>query len=305
MADARHAALVGSTASGKSAVAMALAEHDPDWEIVTVDSMQVYRGMDIGTAKPTLADRERVPHHLLDVADPWDDFDVATFQAEAQRAIAAIEDRGKRALLVGGTALYLRSIVDDLRLPGQFPDVRATLEQDEDTEGLHQRLADLDPLAASRMEPNNRRRIVRALEVTIGSGTPFSSFGPGLSTHPDTPFALVALEWSREVLDRRIEERFSIQMDAGFLDEVRSLLADPRGLSRSAGQALGYKELAMHVSDDVPLDEAVDLAVQRTRRFSRRQEKWFRRDPRMHRVEADGRSTVDLASALGDLTSER
>ena len=302
MVDARHAALVGSTASGKSAVAMALAERDPDWEIVTVDSMQVYRGMDIGTAKPTPGDRARVPHHLLDLADPWDDFDVATFQDEARTAIADIERRGRRALLVGGTALYLRAIVDDLRLPGQFPDVRASLEEDPDTEGLHARLAELDPLAASRMEPNNRRRIVRALEVTIGSGAPFSSYGPGLSTHPDTPYVLVALEWPREVLDHRIEDRFSAQLAEGFVDEVRRLLAEPRGLSRSAGQALGYKELAMHVADGAPLDETVELVVQRTRRFSRRQEKWFRRDPRMRRLDADGRTPDDLAGELARLT---
>lgn len=277
---------------------MALAAQDPTWEIVTVDSMQVYRGMDIGTAKPTPADRASVPHHLLDLADPWDDFDVATFQDEARAAIADIEARGKRALLVGGTALYLRAVVDDLRLPGQFPDVRATLEEDPDTEALYARLAELDPLAASRMEPNNRRRIVRALEVTMGSGAPFSSYGPGLSTHPETPYALVALEWPRDVLDRRIEERFAAQLAEGFIDEVQGLLADPRGLSRSAGQALGYKELAMHVADGVPLDETVELAVQRTRRFSRRQEKWFRRDPRIRRLDADGRTPDDLAGAL-------
>jgi len=281
---------------------MALAERDPTWEIVTVDSMQVYRGMDIGTAKPTPDERARVPHHLLDLADPWDDFDVATFQAEAKRAIAEIEARGRRALLVGGTALYLRSVVDDLRLPGQFPSVRAALEEEPDTESLHARLHEVDPLAASRMEPNNRRRIVRALEVTIGSGSPFSSFGPGLSTHPDTPFVLVALEWPRERLDRRIEDRFAAQMDLGFVDEVRALLADPRGLSRSAGQALGYKELTTHVRDGVPLDETVELALQRTRQFSRRQEKWFRRDPRMHRIDADGRSSDDLARELTRLT---
>lgn len=276
-------------------MALALAEGDADWEIVTVDSMQVYRGMDIGTAKPTPSERARAPHHLLDIADPWDDFDVATFQAAGRRAIADVEARGKRALLVGGTALYLRSIVDDLRLPGQYPEVRSELEAEPDTEALHARLVGLDPVAASRMEPNNRRRVVRALEVTLGSGAPFSSFGPGLSEHPDTPFRLLALGWSREQLDRRIEDRFAAQLSAGFVDEVRTLLADPRGLSRSAGQALGYKELAMHVVDGTPLEEAVELAVLRTRRFSRRQEKWFRRDPRMVWIDAEAKSPDALA----------
>lgn len=283
---ARHVALVGSTASGKSSVALELASNDDRWEIVTVDSMQVYRGMDIGTAKPTVEDQARVPHHLVDIADPWDDFDLATYQAEAKRLLAAIESRGNRALLVGGTALYLRAVVDDLELPGRFPAVRDELEAIDDTVALHARLAEVDPTAAARMEPNNRRRVVRALEVTLGSGRPFSSFGPGLDEHPPTPIRMIALGWERGQLDARIEARFAEQMDAGFLREVRTLVADPRGLSRSAGQALGYKELAEHVQGDVPLDEAVDLAIRRTRRFSRRQEKWFRRDPRIEWLDA-------------------
>ncbi len=283
-----HAALVGSTAGGKSAVAMAVAAADPSWEIVTVDSMQVYRGMDIGTAKPTPAERAAVPHHLLDVVDPWDDYDLATFQSDARAAIAAIEDRGHRALLVGGTALYLRAVVDDLLLPGQYPEVRAELDAEPDTGALHARLAELDPPAASRMEPTNRRRVLRALEVVVGSGRPFSSFGPGLHRHPPTRFALVGLRWDRQELDERIAARFAAQLDAGFLDEVERLLAASRPLSRTAAQALGYKELASHLAGDCGLDEAVELAVRRTRRFSRRQDKWFRRDPRIAWVDVAG-----------------
>ncbi len=294
----RHVAIVGSTATGKSAVALAMAAIDERWEIVTVDSMQVYRGMDIGTAKPTTGDQALVPHHVLDVADPWDDFDLATFQCLARQALSDIEARGGRALLVGGTALYLRAIVDDLTLPGQFPDVRADLESEQDTEALHARLATLDPTAAERMEPTNRRRVVRALEVTIGSGSPFSSFGPGLHEHPPTPFGLVALRWPRDELDARIERRFQMQLDAGFVDEVRRLLDQPGGFSRSAGQALGYKELTAHVRDGCPLGEAVDLATRRTRRFSRRQDKWFRRDPRVAWVDAEGDSAVTLAERI-------
>ncbi len=281
-------------------MALAVAAEDASWEIVVVDSMQVYRGMDIGTAKPTAAERASVPHHVLDLADPWEDFDVASFQRAANTAIEDIEARGKRALLVGGTALYLRAVVDELTLPGQFPDVRAELEAEPDTETLHGRLAALDPVAAARMEPSNRRRVVRALEVTVGSGSPFSSFGPGLGAHPPTPFGLVALGWERARLDARIDERLAAQMAEGFLDEVRRLLDDPRGLSRSAGQALGYKELATHVLDGAPLDETVELAARRTRRFSRRQEKWFRRDPRIAWVDADGASPTDLVPAVLD-----
>ena len=284
----RPAALIGPTASGKSSLAHAIARADPSWELVTVDSMQVYRGMDIGTAKPTPAAQAEVPHHLLDVADPWDDYDLATYQAAAREAIADIEARGRRALLVGGTALYLRAVVDDRTLPGEHPEVRAALEAEADALGvpaLHARLADLDPAAASRMEPTNRRRVVRALEVTEGSGRPFSSFGPGLDRHPSTPFRLVGLRWDRRTLDERIAERYRQQLDAGFLAEVERLLHGPRPWSRSASQALGYKELAEHLAGACTLDEAVDLAVRRTRRFARRQERWFRRDPRIHWVD--------------------
>lgn len=285
------AALIGPTASGKSSIAHAIARADPAWELVTVDSMQVYRGMDIGTAKPTPAEQTEVPHHLLDLADPWDDHDLATYQAAARAVLADIERRGRRALLVGGTALYLRAVVDDLTLPGQFPEVRAELEGEADERGveaLHDRLAELDPDAAARMEPTNRRRVVRALEVSLGSGQPFSSFGPGLDAHPATPFRLVGLRWDRSELDERIATRYRHQLDQGFLDEVRRLVDARRPLSRSAGQALGYKELAGHVRGECTLDEALDLAVRRTRRFARRQERWFRRDPRIHWVDISG-----------------
>jgi len=285
---AGHAALVGATASGKSAVALALARADPSWELVTVDSMQVYRGMDVGTAKPTPAEQAEVPHHLLDVAEPWEDHDVARYQAEARAVLADIEARGRRALLVGGTALYLRAVVDDLALPGQFPDVRAELDADPDTPALHARLGELDPAAAARMEPTNRRRVVRALEVALGSGRPFSSFGPGLDHHPPTPFTLVALRWDWPALDGRIHDRYERQLADGFLDEVRRLTTAERPLSRTAGQALGYKELAAHLAGECTLDDALDLARTRTRRFARRQHKWFRRDPRVAWVDVDG-----------------
>jgi tRNA dimethylallyltransferase len=277
----RHAALLGTTASGKSALAHELARHDPEIEIVSVDSMQVYRGMDIGTAKPTPAERAEVPHHLIDVADPWDDFTVAWFAREARRVVDEIEDRGHRALLVGGTGLYLRAIVDDLTVPGRYPDVRAELDEEPDTVGLHTRLCELDPVAAARMEPTNRRRVIRALEVTLGSGRPFSSFGPGLDVYPPSRFHLVGVSLPHEVVARRIEDRYRQQMIDGFLDEVRGLLAAPQGLSRTAGQALGYRELIDHLAGGPGLEETLELAIRRTRRFARRQRSWFRRDPRI------------------------
>lgn len=273
--------LVGPTASGKSDVALAVARRLGDVEIVSVDSMQVYRGMDIGTAKATPAERAEVPHHLIDVADPGDHFSVGAYQELARAALDDIERRGRRALLVGGTGLYVTAIVDALELPGRFPDVAAELETEGDTSVLHRRLAALDPVAAGRMEPSNRRRIVRALEVTIGSGRPFSSFGPGLEAYPPTRFELFALHVERPALDDRIAARYRRQIDAGFLDEVAALRDRSAGWSATAAQALGYKELLGHLDGTCTLAEAIDLAERRTRTFARRQQRWFRRDPRI------------------------
>jgi tRNA dimethylallyltransferase len=277
----RHLALVGTTASGKSALAMALAREDPRLEIVSVDSMQVYRGMDVGTAKPTAAEQAEVAHHMLDVADPWEDYTLARYAAAVRSALAGIEARGQRALLVGGTGLYLRAVVDDLDVPGRFPEARAEVEAEPDTPTLHRRLTELDPRAASRMEPTNRRRVVRALEVTLGSGRPFSSYGPGLDVYPPTRFHQVGVALPHEVIARRVEARYHQQMADGFLAETQALLAAPEGMSRTARQALGYAELIDHLTAAVPLDEAPEVAIRRTRRFARRQHSWFRRDPRI------------------------
>jgi tRNA dimethylallyltransferase len=281
-------AIVGTTASGKSALALAVARAVPGTELVSVDSMQVYRRMDIGTAKPTPAEQAEVPHHCLDIVEPWEEFTLAQFQQAVRSAIAGTEARGGWPVLVGGTGLYLRSVIDDLDIPGRFPDVLADIEAEPDTAALHARLSTLDPLAASRMEPTNRRRVVRALEVTLGSGRPFSSFGPGLDEHPPSRIRLVGLDLPRPVIDQRIAARYRQQLDAGFVDEVRCLLDDPRGWSRTAAQALGYKELAAHLRGELSLDEALDLALRRTRRFARRQERWFRRDPRIRWLDAGG-----------------
>jgi len=284
---AQHVALVGPTASGKSAIAFAVAAERDDVEIVTVDSMQVYRGMDIGTAKPSVDEQAAVRHHLLDLVDPDEDHTVAQWQRDARAVLAAVEGRGHHALLVGGTGLYLRALVDDLDIPGRWPEVRAVLEAEVAEVGsaaLHARLAGLDPLAASRMEPGNQRRVVRALEVTVGSGRPFSSYGPGLDRHRDSAIAQLALAVEPSDLAVRIADRYQRQLQEGFVAEVQRLLDRPAGLSRTAGQALGYKELRAHLEGDVALDDAVDLAVRRTRQFARRQRAWFRRDPRIEWV---------------------
>jgi tRNA dimethylallyltransferase len=281
--------ILGATASGKSELAMALARRLRDLELVdlelvSVDSMQVYRGMDIGTATPSADDRAEFPHHLIDLVEPTEEFTVGAFQAAALSTLADIRARGAIPVLVGGTGLYVRSVVDQLDIPGRYPRIRAQLEATPDTELLHRELLASDPVAAARMEPSNRRRIVRALEVTRGAGRPFSSFGPGLGDYPDTPFVQVGLRWDRTALDERIAARYQRQLDAGFLDEVVALARVE--LSRTAAQALGYKELLAHVRGDISLEEAVAVAVSRTRRFARRQERWFRRDPRIRWLDA-------------------
>ena len=299
-----HLAIVGPTASGKSALALELARRRPDLEIVSVDSMQVYRGMDIGTAKPTPAERAQVPHHLLDLVDPAEGFSLVQFQVAARAAIAGIEARGHRALLVGGTGLYVRAVIDRLDLPGRFPEARVSAEAEADTERLHRRLVEVDPTAAARMEPTNRRRVVRALEVTLGSGRPFSSYGPGLAAYPTTPFAQLGLRTDPAVLDERIAVRFAAMLDRGLLAEVAALAARPAPLSPSAGQALGYRELLAHLEGRSSFDEAVQEAIRRTRRFARRQLRWFRRDPRISWCEVGDGDPDNLLARAGDLLGE-
>ncbi len=297
-------ALVGVTASGKSALAQDFAVRRGDCEIVSVDSMCVYRAMDIGTSKPDAVARRAVPYHLLDLVDPDEEFTLTEFQRAARLALDDIERRGRHALLVGGTGLYLRSVVDDLDIPGRYPEVVASLEAELDVGAaepadLHARLAELDPVGAARMEPTNRRRVVRALEVTLGAGRPFSEFGPGLEAYPDSGIPQVGLHVGVEETDRRIAERFSAMVEAGLVDEVRALASRPRGISRTARQALGYREVLAHVEHGVPLDECLDQAVRRTRQFARRQASWFRRDPRITWCTDPAAASALLEQALG------
>lgn len=265
--------------------------------------MQVYRGMDIGTATPDLDQRGGIAHHLVDVADPSEEYHVARYAADAGAVIAEIEGRGRRALLVGGTGLYLRAVVDGLTPPGTFPEVRAALDGEADTAGLHRRLERLDPAAAARMEPTNRRRIVRALEVTIGSGSPFSTFGPGLEAYPPTTWRLAGLWVPRAVGADRIATRLAAMVDAGLVAEVEALLQRPAGLSRTARQALGYREVLDHLEGGAPLAGAVEEAVRRTRAFSRRQRMWWRRDPRIRWYGYSENPLAVVPLLLGDWSS--
>lgn len=280
-------AIIGPTAAGKSALAMAIAAANERVELISADSMQVYRGMDIGTAKPTAADQAVVRHHLIDIMDPSEGYTVSRFQIDVAAAVKDIRSRGQIPVMVGGTALYVRAIVDDLEIPGQFPDIRASLDEDPDTEHMYARLTELDPVAAARMEPTNRRRVVRALEVTVGSGRPFSSYGPGLDRYRPSPVNQLACDRPRPAIDERISRRYETQMEAGFLQEVQAVAASPGGMSRTARQALGYKELLLHLEGDVSLDEALRVAKQRTRRFARRQQKFLRPDPRIEWFDLD------------------
>jgi tRNA dimethylallyltransferase len=293
--------IVGPTASGKSDVAGALAGRHADAELVAVDAMQVYRRMDIGTAKPTAADRAAVPHHCLDLVDAAAEFTVTGYAAAARHALAVIAERDHRAVLVAGTGLYLRSVTDPMELPGRWPLVRAALEarvKPEGVESLHRQLSELDPLAAAKMEPTNERRVVRALEVVLGSGRPFSSFGPGVDTYPAIPFVQFGLRWPRPLLAQRIAARVRRMIGAGLVAEVESLAHG--AISRSARQALGYKELFDYLDGRCTLDAAIDTIITRTRQFAVRQERWFRRDPRIRWIDID---TDPVATALPALES--
>jgi tRNA dimethylallyltransferase len=291
-------AIVGPTASGKSAVAMAVARELGDVALVSIDSMQVYRGMDIGTAKPTPAERAEVAHHLLDLVEPTHDFTVAEFRDAYGEALARVQERGHRALLVGGTGLYHRVVIDDFDLPGQWPEVRAALEAEGDTAALFERLRTLDPAATTKMEPTNRRRIVRALEVTLGSGRAFSSFGPGVDDYPPTDVAQIGLRWPRHIITDRIARRVRQMIDDGLVDEVRAL--SNTGFSRTAAQALGYKEILEVLDGRTSEDEAIATIITRTRRFAVRQERWFRRDPRVRWIDVEHDAVAEAAPVVID-----
>lgn len=290
-------AIVGPTGSGKSARAMARArEAEPPVEIVAVDAFTIYRGMDVGTAKPSPADRAAVPHHMVDVLDPDEDVTVAWFQHHARAAIADIHDRGRTALLVGGSGLYFRAVVDDLRFPPTEPDVRARVEQAwaDDPPAGHAHLADLDPDAAAKIEPDNLRRTVRALEVIELTGERFSDFARAwddhVSIYPDLEVAYV--EPPTEELRDRITARAHAMVDDGLLDEAAALRrAHPDGLSTTARQAIGYGEAFAVLDGAEPLDGLADRIARRTWRYARRQRAWFRRDPRC--VDPAGTSGAD------------
>jgi tRNA dimethylallyltransferase len=269
-------AIVGPTASGKSALALRVAER-LGGEIVSADSRQVYRGMDLGTAKPIAEERARIPHHLIDVADPGERYDVLRYQREGRAALAQIRTRGRVALVVGGTGLYVRALLDGLDLASlpHDPAVRARLES-EDPSTLHERLRAVDPDAASRVDPRNRRRLVRYLEVAIIAG------GPVPRVRGVSVAALrIGLRPPRQVLIAAIDRRVRTMVESGVLDEARALVArgvDPRLPSMSAH---GYLHWAAHLRGEIDLETAMGLTARDVRAYSRRQMTWFRRDPKI------------------------
>jgi tRNA dimethylallyltransferase len=296
-ADNRVIAVVGPTATGKSDLAVALAQR-LDGEVINADSMQLYAGMDIGTAKLPPDERGGIEHHLLDIWPIRKSAAVAEYQVLARLAIAAIQDRGRVPVLVGGSGLYLRGALDNLDFPGESPEIRARLYAELEQLGpepLHARLAEQDPLAAAAILASNGRRIVRALEVIELTGAPFTARMPAFESIYDT----VQIGLDRDDLDDRVELRVHRMMALGFLDEIRALL--PRGLRTgpTAGKALGYAQLLACLDDTGAVvgdvDEAVEQTIRGTRRFVRRQRSWFRRDPRVHWLDAADPRLLDTS----------
>jgi tRNA dimethylallyltransferase len=275
----RLLALVGPTASGKHAVAV-LAAEALGAEIINMDSMKVYRGMTIGTAKPPPEDLARVPHHLIDILDPWESYSAARFVADARTMIDAIRARGRQPLLVGGTILYLKSLLHGLFTgPSADAALRAELAgiaRSRGPEALHADLARVDPETAKRLHPNDLKRVIRALEVYRKTGVPLSRFHGSFDAPPKEPCSILALRREREALCRRIENRVHQMMREGLVEEVRRLLAHPRGMSPEALQGHGYKELVPHLEGRATLGEAREAVIRNTKLYARKQMTWLR-----------------------------
>ncbi|WP_405661990.1 tRNA (adenosine(37)-N6)-dimethylallyltransferase MiaA [Streptomyces sp. RK9] len=278
----RVIAVVGPTAAGKSDLGVHLAQR-LGGEVVNADSMQLYRGMDIGTAKLTPAERDGVPHHLLDVWDVTEAASVAEYQKLARAEIDRLLGEGRWPILVGGSGLYVRGAVDHLEFPGTDPAVRARLEEELEERGpgvLHARLAAADPDAARAILPGNGRRIVRALEVIEITGRPFTANLPGHESVYDT--VQIGVDVARPELDLRIATRVDRMWEAGLVEEVRSLEAQGLREGRTASRALGYQQVLGALAGECTEAEARAETVRATKRFARRQDSWFRRDPRVH-----------------------
>jgi tRNA dimethylallyltransferase len=278
---------------------MAAAQVNGNTHIVVCDAMQVYKRMDIGTAKPTTEDQQLVQHHCIDLVAPSARFTVSDYQKDARAAVAKVHELGANALVVAGTGLYLTSLIDELSFPGEWPAVRAELQREPDVTALYRHLKALDPVAAKNIERSNRRRIERALEVCIGSGKPFSDNAPGTGAYPDNGVVQIGLLWPRDVLVKRVESRVKAMLQRGFLEEVAQLRKDG-AMSQTARQALGYAELNRHLDGRCTLDQAIGDIVIHTRQFAVRQERWFRRDPRIRWVHIEKDPVTEIAPILAE-----
>lgn len=293
--------LTGPTGSGKSAVALALAERIGA-EIVAMDSMTVYRGMDIGTAKPSHADRARVPHHLIDVLDPWESANVAWWLDRASDSVRAIAARGRRVMFVGGTPLYLKALLFGLfDGPPADPELRRTLEEQarrDDGAGLRRRLGEVDAVTAARLHPNDLKRIVRALEVWELTGQPMSPWQREWDRSPGQLPHAVWIDRPRAELHARINARVTQMISAGWLEEVRRMRSPPRPLSREAGQALGYPELFAHLDGRADLESTMERIRARSRQFAKRQLTWFRNMPELRPIPVSGPDAQNVWALL-------
>ena len=290
---ARLIAIVGPTATGKSDLAVELAE-ELGGEVINADALQLYRGMDIGTAKLTAEERRGVPHHLLDVLDVTETASVAAYQRHAREAVEALLADGRTAVLVGGSGLYVQAVIDDLSFPGTDPQVRERWERELHRHGaaeLHRRLAELDPPAAESILPSNGRRLVRALEVIEITGKPFSANLP-VPGPPRYNGVLIGLDRPVADLDDRVDLRVTSMFDAGLVDEVRRLERQGLRRGRTASRALGYQQVLAELDGGGDMAAAAAETAKLTRRFVRRQRSWFRRDKRIHWFDA---AAPDLA----------
>jgi tRNA dimethylallyltransferase len=277
--------IAGPTAAGKSAVALAVAAKSSG-EIINADSVQVYRGLDIGTAKPTRQERESVPHHMLDIADPRDNYTVARYRQETAGIIKEIHNRGKLPILVGGTGLYIRAVVMGYAFSESGVDegFRAQLQAIAEREGpdvLHRQLAEIDPQTAQKLHPNDLRRVIRALEVYRHSHVPISCQVALTAQSHVYNTVMVGITMSRDRLYRKIEDRVDRMMDMGLVDEVRGLLNGGIPPQAKSMQSLGYRQIVGYLQNEYSLGKAVELIKRDTRRFAKRQLTWFRRENEM------------------------
>jgi tRNA dimethylallyltransferase len=287
-------AVVGATAAGKTGLSLDLAER-LGGEVVNTDAMQVYRGMDVGTAKLAPDERRGIAHHLLDTHDVTEPISVAEFQAEARAVITGLRDRGVVPVLVGGSALYTRAVLDRFEFPGTDPDLRRRLEVERaevGTAAMHARLAEVDPAAAAQILPDNARRIVRALEVVELTGRSFTATLPRLE-YVDPHSVQVGVDIDRDTLDERIAARVRQMYAGGLVEEVARL----GPLGPTAATAIGYRQATAHLAGELTLDEAIERTTTATRRFARRQDSWFRKDPRIVWVDHDDPDRLEKALA--------